>query len=312
MNRQKTGELGLMVDFLNTEGPLQTELREILRNLITRPDPMVIDHPLTGADHSVMLSNYCSSLMILLGNINSVLGSDLRITLGTEKVWRSTDTGEVYPMNSEITWARRGKGLISNPDYGPHIADGKGVIRIPWGKLMVVGDLPSCPTRRMSQRYRWYRVLAESLLSGEFSRLRLCRPKLNEQRDKGCNKVFLTSRTNTKRSFCSKVCERKWSLSHRGEELGRNKKNAEKEKVSAVLSWFKNQIRAVKARDLSDLIDKLPVLVLLRDHLGNAYDDFEPAVIKIYEKDIDPKVMVGELSPRVRKKLSTFNPSEGG
>jgi len=312
----KKNGLALLVAFLNASpsGELQQEIREDLTYLITRPDPMVIGRRLSRGGNSAMLSSYCSNLDQLLAKVNSILNASLRIALGTEKIWQDRYTMERFPRKSEATWVSRGMGLVSNEEYNLHIGKGRGIIRTPLGKVMVVGDLPEGGPA-MSERERWYRLIAESLLSGKFPSLRMCRPRLHEESKEGqeittqidCNKIFPTS--NSKRVFCSEECEQAWNTSYRVEKLRRKNRSAEKDKVRAVLSWLASRIRTVKVEYPSELIDESPELNHLKNHLGELWDDFEPTVEEIYSKNTDFNVMVKKLRPRVTKKLSVYNPS---
>jgi len=306
---KKKSDFQLLVDFLNASGSdeLQWEMRELLTDLITRPDPKVIGRPLSRGGNSAMLSSYCMRLDRLVGKINFVLKAELKIVIGTEKVWQDHYTMERFPLRSEATWVSRGMGRVSNPDYIPHIGKGRGIIRTPWGKVMVVGELPAHNGPAMSRRKRWYGVIAESLQLGTFSLLRLCRPKINKKEEERCNRIFPT--TNSKKSFCSPKCERAWNLSYRIEKHRRKNWSAEKDKARAVLSWLASRIRTVKVEDPIDLIDESPELVRLKDHLGELWDDFEPTVEEINRKNTDFNVMVEKLKARVTKKLSAYNPS---
>lgn len=137
-------DLESLVAYLNDHP--QAKFRRDLKPLATLPDACVVTaakrlSSLSTGTRSAYASSYASSLERLLAKINRILKTQLRIAFGTEKLLRYHEG--VFPLDSEITWVSQGVELITNPDYTPHIAKSRGLIRTWVGNWMVIED-PLC------------------------------------------------------------------------------------------------------------------------------------------------------------------------
>ena len=131
-----------------------------------------------------MRSTYNDGLQRLTDKINCVLKTELEVKIGTGRLWKYQPDPQSPPMyfpleskpsvKSQISYVTRRKRVVANPDYMPHIKQGRATIKTPWGQFMVIGELDKKPPLKSGKKY-WYWVIAQCLQSRHFSSLRMCR-----------------------------------------------------------------------------------------------------------------------------------------
>ena len=171
--------------------------------LMTRPDKKVVEKgrcsKRPGAE--AQRESYITALFLVLERLNEGLGSRLEARYATQNLWEYRPNLEVEPalfpverkntIKSQITYSDGNRRLVRNPYYQPHTNRGRGFVKTPWGNFLVSGEVPEEPPKGSAKRY-WFWVLAVSLTTGKFTKLRSCR---------GCEIVFLAN--DLRKATCS-------------------------------------------------------------------------------------------------------------
>lgn len=226
---ERLTRLGEVVELLGT--PHASERRRLLAPLLTLPDPYVYVGTKArprGAARSAMASSYVDVVSLLLDRINSALGSDLRVSLGGDTLLEYCPSRDREPMmfaaarlandEAEIEAVSHGVRRVPNKAQRRHVARGRGLLRTPWGTLLVEGERPERPTERRVES-RIAALVADALLSGDFARLRICRAEK-------CENVFIAG-VDRRTAFCSRTCENRQGSRVRGQSF-RAKRREEK------------------------------------------------------------------------------------
>ena len=283
MKKSTVGIGNTLVRELNrpSNSPEIKSMRRWVGLLATRPSLYTEPPPYKpGAErkprHSpdALYERYRSLLDLLVGDINRILGSNLRVAFGTSTFTQySSDAGVVcLPPDEEFDAALAGlDGVeqVENNDYYSHIKKSLGVIKAAQ-KFIVVGDLPAKPPRLSRAKYLAW-MLGKFLQSSHFDRLRNC------QND-ACGRIFLTD--HRRRAVC-RHCEfdanavqrnrtkRARDAATRAREKKKADKKRELENDVSVFTHILDKIRAGKhyQTDSAKFVNKV-----MGDDMAKAWD----------------------------------------
>lgn len=227
---EKANRLNLLVDFLNQN--IDSPYYKDLHNLINLPHKEVIGETpqggqrggLTPTTRGAMFSTYWDCLQMLVQKLNQQLNTNLNVAFGDHQLWEyrsnSKDPPMFFPLHAEKgelkeMLSERGQ-KIPNPAVRRKSDLGEGIIKTRWGKFIVEGQFPKFND---SLAIDW--LIADSLISGQFSLLRQCR---------WCKKVFVIR--DVRNAFCGDKCRTLYGSAYRMAEKKKrdNEENAERQR----------------------------------------------------------------------------------